>query len=835
LRFSASLAAHLHSICAGKTVSMKPLTSSARIFIGATILCGLAVLAFGFYRAQWTDLGPFLCYFVLAMLASGMKVKLPGVTGTMSVIFLFILIGIHELSMAETLLISLAGTLVQCYWKTRTNPRPIQVLFNVASMSTAVGVASYAYHASAGMLRNSPPLMLILAATVFFVLNTVPVSCVIALTEGKSLQKIWAECYFWSFPYYLAGAAIAALTSLVQHYAGWQSSLLVMPVIYSIYRSYNVYLGLLDGEKKHVEEVAALHMRTIEALALAIEAKDQMAHSHLQRVRVYAVEMGRELGLDDNELNALRAAALLHDIGKLAVPEHILSKPGRLTAEEFEKMKIHPIVGGEILEQVQFPYPVVPIVKAHHEKWDGSGYPLGLRGEEIPIGARILAAVDCLDAVASDRQYRKALPLEEAMAVVAAGSGTQYEPRIVEILGRRYKELERLATAKSAERARLSINLRVPNGKAPAAGFERTIAAHRSPNASSVDFLASIAAARQEVQMLFELSHDLGNSLSLDETLSVLAARLKHLIPYDSIVVYAFDEGELLPQYVVGNHSRALSSLRIPIGSGISGWVAQNRKPIVNGDPVLEPGYINDATAATVLRSALAIPLEGTEGVVGVLTLYRAESDAFSRDQLRILMGISSKLALTMQNALKYRVAEDSATTDYLTGLPNARSLFLHLDSELARAKRSKSGLTVFVCDLNGFKQVNDRFGHLEGNRVLKLFADKLKDTCREYDYVARMGGDEFVLVMPGLSAEAVAKKEAQLSLLAAAAGREVCGQDVVSLSIGEALYPTDAADAEQLLVEADRRMYSKKQQHRNELRTANPLLNGNFESLAVH
>ncbi|MGA2419603.1 MAG: HD domain-containing phosphohydrolase [Candidatus Acidiferrum sp.] len=790
----------------------------------------------GLYRASWPDLGPFICYFILAMLASGMKIKLPGVTGTMSVIFLFILIGIHELSIAETLMISLAGTLVQCYWKTRTRPKAVQVLFNVSSMSTAVGVAAYAYRESAGILRNSPPLMLILAATVFFVLNTAPVSCIIALTEGKSLRKIWSECYFWSFPYYLAGAAIAALTSLVQHYAGWQSSLLVMPVIYSIYRSYSVYLGLLDGEKKHVEEVASLHMRTIEALALAIEAKDQMTHSHLQRVRVYAVELGRELGLDESELNALRAASVLHDIGKLAVPEHILSKPGRLTVEEFEKMKIHPIVGGEILEQVQFPYPVVPIVRAHHEKWDGSGYPQGLKGEEIPIGARILSVVDCLDAVASDRKYRKALPLDEAMAVVAAGSGSQYDPQIVDILQRRYVELERMATKQTAERAKLSVDLKVANGKAPASGFERSIPLPRSGNGTSVDFLASIAAARQEVQMLFELSHDLGNSLSLDETLSVLAVRLKHLIPYDSIAIYAASNGELLPQYVGGNNFRTLSSLRIPIGSGISGWVAENRKCIVNGDPSLEPGYLSDPQSKTgALRSALSIPLEGTEGVVGVLTLYRPEVDAFSRDQLRILMAISSKLALTMQNALKYRVAEDSATTDYLTGLPNARSLFLHLDSELARAKRSSGGLTVFVCDLDGFKQVNDRFGHLEGNRVLRLFADKLKETCREYDYVARMGGDEFVLVMPGLSADAVAKKAAQLSVLAAAAGREVCGQDVVSLSIGEAFYPDDAVDAEQLLVEADRRMYSKKQKHRNDLRTTSPLLNLHTQSLAVH
>jgi len=814
---------------------MKPLSNLARAFILATVVCGFAVLALGIYDAAWTNLGPFFCYFVLAMLASGMKVKLPGVTGTMSVIFLFILIGIHELSVAETLLISLAGTLVQCYWHTRSRPKPIQVLFNVTSMSTAVGVAAYAYKASAGLLRNSPPLMLIVAATVFFVLNTAPVSCIIALTEGKSIRKIWSECYFWSFPYYLAGAAIAALTSLVQHYAGWQSSLLVLPVIYSIYRSYSLYLGLLDGEKKHVEEVAALHMRTIEALALAIEAKDQMTHSHLQRVRVYAVEIGRELGLDENELNALRAAAVLHDIGKLAVPEHILSKPGRLTAEEFEKMKIHPVVGAEILEQVQFPYAVVPIVRAHHEKWDGSGYPQGLKGEEIPVGARILSVVDCLDAVASDRKYRKALALEEAMAVVAAGAGTQYEPRIVEILARRYKELERLATSQTAERAKLSVDLKIANGKAPASGFERSVVPPRSGNGTSVDFLASIAAARQEVQMLFELSHDLGNSLSLDETLSVLAVRLKHLIPYDSIAIYAMTEDELVPQYVGGNNFRALSSLRIPVGSGISGWVAENRKSIVNGDPTLEPGYLHDSRTAGALRSALAIPLEGTEGVVGVLTLYRTELDAFSRDQLRILMAISSKLALSMQNALKYRVAEDSATTDYLTGLPNARSLFLHLDSELARAKRANSSLTVFVCDLNGFKQVNDRFGHLEGNRVLRLFADKLKETCREYDYVARMGGDEFVLVMPGLSAEAVLKKEAQLGVLAAAAGREVCGQDVVSLSIGEAFYPDDAVDAEQLLVEADRRMYAKKQKQRNELRTTSPLLNLHTQSLAVH
>src|ERR1700751_1031953 len=212
-----------------------------------------------------------------------------------------------------------------------------------------------------------------------------------------------------------------------------------------MYRSYRLYLGKLESEKVHAEKVSQLHLRTIEALALAIEAKDATTGEHLQRVRIYAMELAKELGLTEDEKEALQAASVLHDIGKLAVPEHIISKPGKLTPEEFEKMKIHPIVGAEILEQVEFPYPVVPIVRSHHEKWDGSGYPNGLKGEEIPIGARILAAVDCLDALASDRQYRRALPLDEAMARVVADAGKGFDPRVVGVLQRRYIELEKLA------------------------------------------------------------------------------------------------------------------------------------------------------------------------------------------------------------------------------------------------------------------------------------------------------------------------------------------------------------------------------------------------------
>jgi diguanylate cyclase (GGDEF)-like protein/putative nucleotidyltransferase with HDIG domain len=509
----------------------------------------------------------------------------------------------------------------------------------------------------------------------------------------------------------------------------------------------------------------------------------------------------------------LHAAALLHDIGKLAVPEHIISKPGRLTPEEFEKMKIHTLVGAEILERVRFPYPVVPIVRAHHEKWDGTGYPMGLKATEIPLGARILSAVDYLDALASDRQYRRALPLQEVMQQLSAESGKAFDPTVVQVLEKRYRHLENLALARSTRdvNAPLSTEIRIERGPAPDAGFEKVA---QDSTGQETTFLSSIAAARQEAQSLFELSQDLGASLSLGETLSVFSVKLKPMVPYDAIAIYILRSDELIPEYVNGDNYRLFSSLRIPLGQGLSGWVAQNRKPIVNGNPSVEPGYLNDPTKFSTLSSALAVPLEGVAGIIGVLALYRGERDVFTTDHLRILLAISSKMALSIENALKYQQAESSATTDYLTGLPNARSLFLELDRELARCKRDQSSLIVMVSDLDGFKQVNDRFGHLEGNRVLRLYAQALKESCREYDYVARMGGDEFVVVAPGLAADAAAKKGEQMRALAKQAGFEICAEDILSLSVGQAVYPDDGTDAEQLLAQADRRMYIEKQKH---------------------
>jgi len=290
-----------------------------------------------------------------------------------------------------------------------------------------------------------------------------------------------------------------------------------------------------------------------------------------------------------------------------------------------------------------------------------------------------------------------------------------------------------------------------------------------------------------------------------------------------------------MPELVSGEDFRALSSLNIPIGAGLCGWVAENRKPVVNGNPQVELGYVPEPGQHTVLRSAIAVPLEGLNGVVGVLAMYRTERDAFNSDHLRILLAISSKLALSIENALKYQQAESSATTDYLTGLPNARSLFLHLTQELARCRRTGGSVAVLVCDLDGFKQVNDRYGHLEGDKVLRELGAQLKEACRGYDYVARMGGDEFVIVAPGLKPEAAAQKAERLHELAVKIGQQICGEDFLGLSVGTAFFPQDGVDPEGLLAEADHHMYSVKQVHHSGAEGEADLLSGNAPTTTVN
>jgi putative nucleotidyltransferase with HDIG domain len=634
----------------------------ARAFVLLVCTGGVVCLSASMLRWQKGDGLFFACYFVLTALASALKISLPGLEGTVSVNLVFFLIGICSMTLSETLALAVIATVVQCFWRRQNRLHFVHFAFNLSQIAVAITIAYWTYALVLNRVAlGSEAIALLIAALVYFFLNTISVAAVVSLAEGTGIAKKWITGYSWTFPYYLVGAAIAGVIQLVSRVAGWQMSFLVLPAVYAIYRSYRLQAARWEDEKRHLQDMASVHMRTVESLALAIEAKDHTTGDHLHRVGVYAMELGKDLGLSPLEMDALRAASVLHDIGKLAVPEHIISKPGKLTPEEFEKMKVHPIVGAEILERVSFPYPVAAVVRSHHEKWDGSGYPDGLAGEAIPIAARILSAVDCLDALASDRQYRRALPLDEAMAHVERDSGKAFDPQVVARLKARYVELEQLARSQRPEkRAALSFDVKVNRGAAPDAGFATMVAPMADPSFTNpsgpMDSFAFFTSPAKDL-------------LSLEETLSTAAVRLRHAIPYDAMAVFVKINDVLTPRFVLGENARQLSALRVPAGEGLIGWVAETGNCIVNGNPTVEPGFMEDAPRATVLRSALAVPLECENDVVGVIALYRLEPDAFTPTHLGLLQLSRHQLGLALGNALPDLEAQFVAgNTDALRG-----------------------------------------------------------------------------------------------------------------------------------------------------------------------
>jgi diguanylate cyclase (GGDEF)-like protein len=677
---------------------------------------------------------------------------------------------------------------------------------SAAELSFELGVASlaatgtYLFHINLVSYGPSQPSPLALAASasIYFLLTTLPGSTLRCLNGGRGVLQHWRETSLRAFPHYLAGGGAAGLLTLVHNGRGWDVGLLILPAIYWMYVSYRQYAARLDEDRRQIRELASLHHRTIETLGLAMEGSDPNKTGHLRRMSIYVGEIGRQLGLSDPELQALQVAAMLHDIGKLAVPEHILTKPGELSEAEFETLKIHPMAGAEILEQVRFPYPVAPIVRAHREKWDGSGYPYGLRGEEIPIGARILALADCLDALISARHHRKAMTIEQAVDYIASESGKSFDPQVVEVFLLHYADLER----KVAEARQRGLEANSVWGDLEENASQR---AH-----TGASFLNRVAAARREEQNLFQLLRELGNSLSLDETLAVCAQRIRAMCPYDAILISIRREHTLALAYSAGVDFRNPGAWRGPQAGGLSRQVAESGRPVINGDPATELAPLG-GSAVEELCSALVVPLEGPEGIVGVVALLSRDRNAYTMDHLRILLSVSGKAALSVENAIRYSQAQRSATTDALTGLPNARSLFQRLDGELARARRERTTLAVLVCDLDRFKQVNDRLGHLEGNRVLKIVADALASQCREYDFLARMGGDEFVAILPACPRGMLDAKIQQLQLAVDVACRQTPERVEIGLSVGEAIYPDDGEDAESLLAAADRNMYRMK------------------------
>jgi diguanylate cyclase (GGDEF)-like protein/putative nucleotidyltransferase with HDIG domain len=761
----------------------------------------------------------FFVYLVAILLSSGMKVALPRTEGTMSVNFPFILLGILQLSPLQAVILAVSSVIAQCRFRVIKPFTLIQILFNVSNVTTATVLAWHSYVGCLKLLGGEVAPALAVAATIYFVAQA-PVTLIIAWESGASPVGKWRQEFLWYLPFYLVGAMLAAAANLIGNMFGWMTSLLLIPMVYTVYRAYCAQTAIVRDRERHILETEALHLRTIEGLAMAVEAKDQNTHRHLMRVRVYVSELGKSMGLDKSLMQALTTASFLHDIGKLAVPERIINKPGKLTPEEFEKMKIHPVVGADILERVHFPYPVVPIVRSHHEAWDGSGYPDGLKGEEIPIGARILTAVDCFDALASERPYRRAMPIDEAMAFVKGRAGIQFDPQVVRLLEERYLELEEMARQQIEEVEPLKTDLFIERGAAPGAGFvseqRGDSSSQGNPNAQAEqrDSLSLIAEATRESRAVFELGRMLGSSLSPRDLSGMLSQRLQLLVPFDCLAVYLKREESVAALYLGGAHAQAFSARPIPLGEGVSGWVADSERPILNGNPTVESNLERGNESITENSSALSVPLFDLNGVVfGVLTLYSSQCAAFSKDHLRILQAIESNFALALQNALRFAAEESGACADQPVQFVDLRQFFARVDEKVRSARDDGRRFGVGICDLNPFRSADE----LHKDAQLHAVVQEMCDSLNRADTVARTSGNEFAFVLPRMPNSSADSQSAVLEDAAQRACVRMKIEPDISLSAGVAFYPEDGESAEQLLGTANRRMRRRMQSHRNE------------------
>ncbi len=391
-------------------------------------------------------------------------------------------------------------------------------------------------------------------------------------------------------------------------------------------------MGRVDDAHRHLSELNNLYLSTIETLAMAIDAKDQITHGHIRRVQVQAVALSKAMGVKESaQIRAIEAAALLHDMGKLAVPEYILNKPGPLTPAEFEKMKLHASVGADILSAIDFPYPVVPIVRHHHENWDGTGYPDKLVGAAIPIGARILSVVDCFDALTSDRPYRPRLSDDEALRILTERRGRMYDPLVVDTFVRLQSDGQ-LSTTESSQEVSFS-------------GFANSLPSSFAANPDTSP-LEDITASGEEMLVLFELARSLNDRLELPHLCDLVVKHLRRIVPSSLFVFYVHDSNaaELVCTFASGEHSSVVAGLRIPIGQRLTGWVGAHRHTISNSDPILDLG---DTARSIVprLRSCLSTPLVVADSLVGVLSLYSESSQAFSQEHQRIIEVIGRQIS----------------------------------------------------------------------------------------------------------------------------------------------------------------------------------------------
>jgi diguanylate cyclase (GGDEF)-like protein len=575
--------------------------------------------------------------------------------------------------------------------------------------------------------------------------------------------------------------------------------------IYVAYWAYRLVLRRVEDQQRHVQRMADLHLATIEALTHAIDAKDETGQRQLQRMQIYAAGLAHALGMSETEIQGVRTASLLQDIGKLAVPEHILSKPGPLTQEEFQKIRIHPQVGAEIIGGVQFPYPVAPLILSHHERWDGKGYPSGLAGEDIPFGARILSVVDYFGALISERPYRPAVSADAALDLLRQERGKALDPKVVDAFITLYPSL-------AAETDTSDDNpTRVTSAGLPSAAPSAESAASTGPSTVFQD----IALAHREIYALYEIAQAMGSTLGVSDTMALIATKLSNLVPFSCCALFLRidDIGTLGCRFATGTDAELIQQLTIRDGEGLAGWVAHNQRPLVNARPDADLEAAGQLSVGTSLQSALVCPLVFNNEVIGTLSVYHTELAAYTDDHRRLLDRICEQAAAVIHHSVVFERTQEDSLTDPLTSLPNTRSMFMYLTRELARAGRMGTDLSLIVMDLDGFKEINDTFGHHVGDRALRDVGHALKTVIRPYDICVRYAGDEFIVVLPGCGADEAERKRLDLQRAIDQLKFNVDPDKALTLAIsaGAAIFPHDGDSYEALLAMADGRMYRDK------------------------
>ena len=807
---------------------MTHLPLAGRVYVGSMIALGAAVLAAALVSVQLPRVELFAVLLVLSVLTSAVKVDLPlGMGGScISLSYAVDFTALLLLGPAPTMLIAVPSVLAQCTVRmSRANPA-YKTLFSMATvvMSVAAAGATYSWLGGVyGKLPEEPLQPLMAAALVYFAVNSLAVAAAVALATRQSILNAWHDNFLWSVSSYVVGAIGAGIAVDMLHSAGrWQTALAFIPLGLT-YRTYRIYLKRIADEQRRVADWTQLHRDSTEVLARAIQAKDDGGSCHVERVQFYASALARHLHLRDSDREAVETAALLHDIGKLAVPEHILSKPGPLTADERKKMQVHAQIGSEIVSAVRFPSPVAPLIRSHHERWDGTGYPSGLRGEQIPLGARILAVVDCFDAVTSARPYRPAASRDEAVELLQREAGRAFDPAIVA----QFTALLPVLTPPTNDGSSKRVNL-----LRDSAGHHFSLG---DGERSRADAFAEIASANRETYTLYEIAHSLGQSMSLADTMTLVSAKLSTLVPFSSCALFVRRGSEdLRCRFAAGASAERLENTSITDGSGLSGWVVRHRRPLINGLPEVE---FKAAAASTVnldLRSALVCPLIVGDEVIGTIAVFHEHAQSYTEDHRRVLDQVANQAAAVVHNALVFERTQEQALKDGLTGLANPRALQYQVTWELARARRVSSQFSLILFDLDDFKMINDAHGHLAGDRALQEVARVLQATSRPYDTCVRYGGDEFVVLLSSCTrAEAEERRRRLQDAVAAISMRSDDGRPIaLRVSAGVSVFPEDGETYERLLARADRRMYRNKAQSK-----ASPIPGAaiDFDSAVVH